>query len=68
MNVRRLDASDPSFDAQFAALVATDTAIDREVERVTGEIVDDVKRRGDAALLEYTNRFDRTNAATCRRA
>ena len=64
MNVRRLDASDPSFDAQFAALVATDTAIDREVERVTGEIVDDVKRRGDAALLEYTNRFDRTNASS----
>ena len=64
MNVRRLNASDPSFDAQFAALIATDTAIDREVERVAGEIVDDVKRRGDAALLEYTNRFDRINAAT----
>ena len=43
-------------------------AIDREVERVAGEIVDDVKRRGDAALLEYTNRFDRMNAAHCRSA
>ena len=64
MHVRRLDASDADFDAQFAALVATDTAIDREIERVAGEIVDDVKRRGDAALLEYTNRFDRINAAT----
>ena len=57
MNVRRLDASDAGFDAQFAALVATDTAVDREVERVAGEIVDDVRRRGDSALLEYTKRL-----------
>ena len=64
MKVRRLDASVPGFDAQFAALIATDTAVDREVERVAGEIVDDVRHRGDAALLEYTNRFDRINATT----
>lgn len=64
MNVRRLDAGDAGFDAQLATLVATDTAIDREVERVAGAIVDDVKRRGDPALLEYTNRFDRIDAAT----
>ncbi len=64
MKLRRLDASDPGFDAQFAALIATDTAIDREVERVAGEIVDDVRHRGDVALLEYTNRFDRINATT----
>ena len=64
MKVRRLDARSADFDAQFAALVATDSAIDREIERVAGAIVDDVKRRGDPALLEYTNRFDRINAAT----
>lgn len=64
MKMRRLDARDAGFDAQFAALVATDTAIDREVERVAGAIVDDVKRRGDAALLEYTHRFDRVNVST----
>ena len=64
MKVRLLNTRDNGFDAQFAALVATDTAVDREVERVTGAIVDDVKRRRDAALLEYTNRFDRVNAAS----
>ena len=64
MKVRRLDATDPGFDSQFAGLIATDTAIDREVERVAGQIVDDVRRRGDKALLEYTNRFDRINATT----
>ena len=60
--MRRLDTREVDFDAQFAALVAHDTAVDREIERVAGTIVDDVKRRGDAALLEYTNRFDRISA------
>jgi histidinol dehydrogenase len=64
MNIRRLNANDANFEVQFAALIATDTAIDREVERVASAIVDDVRRRGDSALLEYTNRFDRLNAAT----
>ncbi len=64
MKMRHLDARDASFDTQFASLVATDTAVDREIERVAGTIVDDVKRRGDTALLEYTNRFDRMNAMT----
>ena len=64
MNIRKLNANDASFDAQFAALIATDTAIDREVEHVAGAIVDDVRRRGDSALLEYTNRFDRLTAAS----
>ena len=64
MKVRRLDTRDTDFDAQFAALVSTDTAVDREVARVVGAIIDDVKCRRDAALLEYTNRFDRVNAAS----
>lgn len=64
MKIRRLDARDAGFDAQFAALVAIDTAIDREIERVAGAIVDDVRLRGDAALLEYTDRFDRMNVST----
>jgi histidinol dehydrogenase len=64
MNLRRLNANDANFEVQFAALIATDTAVDREVELVASAIVDDVRRRGDSALLEYTNRFDRLNAAT----
>ena len=63
MRVRTLDSRQPTFDAQFAELVAVDTAIDREIDRVATAIVDDVRTRGDAALLEYTNRFDRMRAA-----
>lgn len=59
MKVRTLDTRDPAFDDEFSRLVAVDGAIDREIERVADGIIDDVRRRGDAALLEYTNRFDR---------
>ncbi|MDL1859991.1 histidinol dehydrogenase [Betaproteobacteria bacterium PRO7] len=62
MKVRMLDTRDPGFDAAFAQLVAVDTAGDREIERVAEAIVDDVKARGDAAVLEYTRRFDRVDA------
>ena len=64
MKVRRLDTRASDFDAQLGALVANDTDIDREVDRTVAAIVDDVKRRRDAALLDYTNRFDRVNAGS----
>jgi histidinol dehydrogenase len=64
MTMRTLDTRDPTFDAQFAELVSIDTAIDREIERVAEAIVEDVRLRGDAALLEYTNRYDRMRVST----
>jgi histidinol dehydrogenase len=64
MKVRTLDSRQPTFDAQFAELVAVDTAVDREIDRVAATIVDEVRARGDAALLEYTNRFDRMRASS----
>jgi histidinol dehydrogenase len=62
MKVRTLDTRDADFPAQFAQLVAIDSAGDRQIERVAEAIVDDVRARGDAALLEYTRRFDRVDA------
>ena len=62
MRMRVLSTRDAGFDAAFAQLVAIDTAADRRIDAAAAEIVDDVRRRGDAALLEYTNRFDRTGA------
>ncbi|HPE02362.1 MAG TPA: histidinol dehydrogenase [Burkholderiaceae bacterium] len=60
--MRLLSTRDPGFDAAFADLVAVDTAIDAGIEARACAIVDDVRARGDAALLEYTNRFDRMAA------
>jgi histidinol dehydrogenase len=62
MKVRELSTRDTGFDAEFARLVAVDTAADRRIDAAAAAIVEDVRARGDAALLEYSNRFDRMNA------
>jgi histidinol dehydrogenase len=64
MKMRRLDTRAADFDAAFAQLVAHDSAIDRAIERAAEAIVDDVRGRGDSAVLEYTNRFDRMSASS----
>ena len=63
MIVRTLDTRDPGFEAEFARLVVVDSAVDKSIERAADAIVDDVRERGDAAVLEYTNRFDRMSVA-----
>lgn len=63
MNIRRLSTLDASFDQDLKALLAFETAQDDSVDSVVANILKDVKTRGDAAVLEYTNRFDKTNAA-----
>jgi histidinol dehydrogenase len=63
MKIRRLSTLDASFDADLKALLAFETAQDDSVDVVVANILKDVKARGDAAVLEYTNRFDKTNAS-----
>jgi histidinol dehydrogenase len=62
MKLAVLSTRDAGFDAAFARLVSVDTAADRRIDAAAAAIVDDVRLRGDVALLEYTNRFDRTSA------
>ena len=64
MNIRRLSTQNQSFDADLKALLAFETAQDDSVDVVVAGILKDVKARGDAAVLEYTNRFDKTNATS----
>ncbi|HEY0562369.1 MAG TPA: histidinol dehydrogenase [Methylophilus sp.] len=64
MKIRRLSTQDATFDADLTALLAFETAQDDSVDVVVANILKDVKNRGDAAVLEYTNRFDKTNATT----
>jgi histidinol dehydrogenase len=64
VKLRVLSTRDEGFDAAFAQLVAIDSAADRRIDGAAAAIVDDVRRRGDAALLEYTNRFDRMSATS----
>jgi histidinol dehydrogenase len=62
MIVRRLSTRQPDFDARLGELLAFEAAQDPEVEATVAGILADVKSRGDAAVLEYTKRFDRSDA------
>jgi histidinol dehydrogenase len=55
---RRLDSSAPGFAAELAALTAFTASLDEGVENAVAGILADVQARGDAAVLEYTARFD----------
>ncbi len=62
IDIRRFSTTDTDFDAKLKALLAFETAQDDSVDEVVANILKDVKKRGDAAVLEYTNRFDKTSA------
>ncbi len=64
VSVMRLQASAADFDRQLTALLAWESVSDGQVNQVVDEVLGRVRREGDAALVEYTNRFDRLNAAT----
>ena len=57
--IRRLDSRDAEFPAQLDTLLDRHTAQDQAVDTAVAEIIAQVRSRGDAALLEYTARFDR---------
>ena len=58
-DLRRLDSSAASFERDLGQLLAFEGAQDERVDRATAEILEAVRTRGDAALLEFTTRFDR---------
>lgn len=62
--VRVLDTADSGFRAALAQLLDRAAGPDRAIEDTVREIIAQVRARGDAALLEYTARFDRLTVAT----
>jgi histidinol dehydrogenase len=57
--IKRLDSRDPGFHADLERLLDWEQSADLKVEAVVREIISAVRDRGDAALIEYTERFDR---------
>ena len=64
MKVRRLSTSEAGFDEALSKLTRYEAAQDDAVEATARAIISDVRRRGDAAVLEYTRKFDRIEART----
>jgi histidinol dehydrogenase len=64
ISVQRLDAAQSDFDQQLSRLLAWESVSDDKVNTIVNEVIGRVRTEGDAALVEYTNRFDRTNASS----
>jgi len=62
--INRLDARAADFDAALARLLAYDASQDDAIETTVRDILEDVRTRGDAAVLDYTRRFDHVAADT----
>ncbi|PKB22745.1 histidinol dehydrogenase [Janthinobacterium sp. 64] len=59
IQIRKLDSSQDGFQQSLDTLLAFEAGTDAAIETSVAKILADVKTRGDAAVLEYTNRFDR---------
>ncbi len=59
LTIQSLDAGQDDFDERLSALLAWDAVSDSAVAEVVASILADVKSRGDDAVREYTQRFDR---------
>ncbi len=62
IEIRRLDTSDNNFSSELETLLAWESVSDNQVQKIVTDILADVKARGDAAVIEYSNRFDHLHA------
>ncbi|WP_448505506.1 histidinol dehydrogenase [Immundisolibacter sp.] len=64
LNIKRYTSTQTDFQDHLQQLLAFEGAQDESIDQVVAGILHDVKTRGDAAVLEYTGRFDKLQAAT----
>src|SRR5207249_4249143 len=62
MKLRRLSTTGNGFEAKLAALTRYEAAADAKLRMTVARILADVRSRGDAALLRYARRLDKTTA------
>ncbi len=66
MKLRQLSTAQADFEAEFQRVLHWSAEADLAIEQRVAEILADVRARGDAALLDYTARFDQLQAASVR--
>ncbi|THF63742.1 histidinol dehydrogenase [Pseudothauera nasutitermitis] len=62
--IRRLNARDPEFLSTLDALLAFESAADERIDAAVSEILRAVRATGDAAVIEYTRRFDHLDVSS----
>ncbi|MEQ5776860.1 MULTISPECIES: histidinol dehydrogenase [unclassified Thalassospira] len=55
----KLSITDAGFEEEFVKLLGMKRESDADVDAAVADIIADVRKRGDDAVVEYTNRFDR---------
>jgi len=63
MNIKRLNSCNANFWPELDALLAWESVSDKAVNDTVTGIIADIRSRGDDALVEYTNRFDRMSVS-----
>lgn len=63
INVRRMNMNAAGFDQELDKLLAWESVSDAKVNGIVDEVIARIRAEGDVALVEYTNRFDRTSAS-----
>ncbi len=64
--IKRFNSVDSDFNANLDKLLAFEGAQDDAIDSTVAKILADVRNRKDAALIEYTNRFDKLSAASAK--
>jgi len=64
MNILRINSADSDFAQQLDQRLAWETVSDQAVNDIVREIIAAVRSRGDSALIEYSNKFDRLNVSS----
>lgn len=59
--ITRLNSTDPDFSAQLQKLLAWEESSDHEIHQRVLDIIDNVRKKGDQAVIDYTNQFDLCN-------
>ena len=59
INISQLKVSQADFWQKLDDAMAWDSVSDDQIFNTVNDILKDVKKRGDAAIIEYTNKFDR---------
>ncbi|MCW8909524.1 MAG: histidinol dehydrogenase, partial [Gammaproteobacteria bacterium] len=62
IDIKQLNTQDDDFWSRLDDLLAWESVSDDQVFSTVNEVLKNVKQRGDAAVVEYTNKFDRLNA------
>ena len=64
MNIKRLTTTQADYQEQMDTLLAWEGVSDDQVNSTVKDILKNIRLRGDDALVEYTNKFDRVNVSS----